>query len=150
MQYTAHELWFTWYDTGVKTSDRKVTFTEIHPGAHLTDVFFPSQFKCNANFILLLPPYKHLCMEWQLCCHGICKNCCDLVDSNEITARQNFHEIWILSKKWSVKWASEWKQEITEPIKWITMFILAATGKSTEIYVLLCFVLEWCIYVSVI
>ena len=36
--------------------------------------FFPSQFKCNVNFILLLPPYKHLCMEWQLCCHGICKN----------------------------------------------------------------------------
>ena len=72
---------------------------------------FPSQFKFDGNIFSLSPRfeysdcYKILCMAWQLCCHGMCKNLLRSDGQQRIMARGSFHPIWIAGKKPLVKWA---------------------------------------------
>ena len=68
-----------------------------------TLVFFPSKFKFDGNFLLLSlfyqsDQYKILHMTHQLSCHSMCKNCCKLMASNWITAREIFIKIELPTK----------------------------------------------------
>ena len=47
-------------------------------------------------------------MARQLCCRGMCKNCCDLIAGNGVMAKRSFHRIWIAGKKLLVKRAPDY------------------------------------------
>ena len=105
--------WDISYDENGWTPKRQKTYAAYYtsphgnsyPGDHLTDgisIAAQIQYKFCFAFILILTNWSlhNLAHEWawQLCCHGMCKNVCDVMVSNWITATWHYHRIWTYKK----------------------------------------------------
>ena len=84
---------------------------------------FPSQLKFDGNFVLLSSWFwqgeHYKIYTWHDSCAVVScvKICCNLMVSNWITAKRNFHWTWIVSKKKKVREMGLWSCDLQDLLR---------------------------------